>query len=323
MSDLFNGGIRPAIDAYLKKKSEETRSYGDYWSASSAGYCQRLVIMRRLGVPRVPELQDDWARTTRVFESGHIFHEWMQRITKNAGISIAQEVELQDEDLMIRGHFDDLILVPSVSDGEIKLAGRSMGNKRFNAVTDKIINQHLILYDYKTANSKSFDYPKPNIGYYHKMQLGTYMYMLRKQVLDLRAEEKKLMFGKESSEDINALESLGWRIGSLPTKELLTEARILTLEKDTLRMKEHDLHWSPELENEVKDYWTTLNKAWEEKRLPACTCLEHDGGFLGKRTKAGKVYNDFYYQDKPCSLEWAKLQQLLNKELLKGWTHVG
>ena len=153
MDNLFNTGIRPSIDAYLKKKSEEERNYGEYWSASSAGYCMRLNIMRRLGVPKVPELEDN-ATQTRIFEAGHIFHEWLQRITKDAGLSIASEVELQDEKLMIRGHFDDLIL----------------------------IDDRLILMDYKTAHSASFNFKKKQteIGHYHKMQLGTYMYMLRK-----------------------------------------------------------------------------------------------------------------------------------------------
>lgn len=126
MSSLFDTGIRPLVDKYLAEQAAKERDYGDYWSASSAGYCMRLNIMRRLGVPRVPEIQEGWERTTRVFESGHIFHEWIQGITKNAGLSIASEVELQDEDLMIRGHFDDLVLV----DG------------------------NLILYDYKTAHSE-------------------------------------------------------------------------------------------------------------------------------------------------------------------------
>src|SRR5665213_3322496 len=102
---LFDSGIRPAIDAYLQSKREEVRDYGDYWSASSAGYCMRKSIFERLGVPPVSED----ARKQRVFSSGHIFHNWIQEITKGAGLSIAQELELQDEDLMVRGHIDDLV----------------------------------------------------------------------------------------------------------------------------------------------------------------------------------------------------------------------
>ncbi len=256
---LFKTGIRPAFDAYLLEKSKEVRNYGEYWSASSAGYCMRLNIMRRLRVPKVPELEDN-ATQTRIFEAGHIFHEWLQRITKDAGLSIASEVELQDEKLMIRGHFDDLILQ----------------------------DEHLILYDYKTAHSASFNFKKrqTEIGHYHKMQLGTYMYMLRKNGFG----------GTLSKEDIALREQL----------ENLNEARILSISKDDLRMHEVQLLWTPKLEKEVYEYWSTLNGYWKSKTLPKCTCLDHDGGFMGRRSAKGKVYNDFFWQDEPCSEVWYK-----------------
>jgi hypothetical protein len=263
--NLHNSGIRPAITDYLKKKSEEERDYGDYWSASSAGYCMRLQIMRRLGVPKVPELQEDQDRTTRVFEVGHLFHEWIQRITKDAGLSIASEVELIDDKIMVKGHFDDLILV----------------------------DDNLILYDYKTAHSGAFKWKqgKP-IGDYHRMQLGTYMYMLRKR------EDR--MTGP-----------------AYPPVQDVSEARILTISKDDLRMDEKGLEWAPDLEKDVVQYWNTLNGYWKAKKLPRCTCLEMDGGFLGKRTAKGKIYNDYFYNDEPCSLEW--LTRMKKEGKIKGY----
>lgn len=255
MSDLYDTGIRPDIDEYLKKKSEEKRNYGEYWSASSAGYCMRLNIMRRLGVPKVPELEDN-ATQTRIFEAGHIFHEWLQRITKDAGLSVASEVELQDENLMIRGHFDDLIL----KDGK------------------------LLLYDFKTAHSASFSFKKKQteVGYYHKMQLATYMYMIRKlQKEDVKPE---------------------W-LDKYPD---VAEARLLSISKDDLRLDEKQLLWNARLEKEIYEYWATLNGYWKNRTIPKCTCLEHDGGFMGRRSSKGKIYNDFFYNDEPCSLEWYK-----------------
>ena len=241
MSNIFQTGIRPAVDDYLKEQSEKERDYGDYWSASSAGYCMRLTILRRLGVPKVPELQEKDFGQTRIFEAGHIFHEWMQRITKKSGLSIASEVTLQDDKLMIRGHFDDLVKV----------------------------KEHLILYDYKTAHSASFKWKQDKpIGHYHKMQLGTYMYMLRKDYPEL------------------------------------TEGRIMSISKDDLRLDEKQVFWSPELEQQVYGFWATLNGYWKAKTLPKCTCLDHDGGFMGKRSAKGKFYNDFFYNDEPCSEEW-------------------
>jgi hypothetical protein len=168
---LFNSGVRPIIDNHLIAESKKERDYGDYWSASSGGYCMRKVIFERLGVEHTGE---DDPRKQRVFSAGHIFHDWIQKLTKDAGISVAQEVELQDEDLMIRGHFDDLILVTKekthFTPGEV-----SKGIK-------DAFEQHLILYDYKTVNSRSFIWAKKNgnaISHFHRMQLGTYMYMLR------------------------------------------------------------------------------------------------------------------------------------------------
>lgn len=254
---LFDTGVRPAIDEYLRKKKEEERDYGDYWSASSAGYCMRLVMMRRMGVPKVPELAEEADRQTRVFEAGHIFHEWVQRITKDAGISIASELELQDEDLMIRGHFDDLVKV----------------------------GDSLILYDYKTANSQAFNYKKDKIGDYHRMQLGTYMYMLRKQMPKI---------DKIAQKDF----------GDATRGQYVNEARIMQISKDDLRMREFQLMWTPDLEKDVVSYWKTLNGYWKNKKLPNCTCLDRDGGFMGRRSKKGKVYNDFFYNDEPCSLQW-------------------
>lgn len=283
MSYLFDTGIRPVIDDYLKKKSEEERDYGDYWSASSAGYCMRLNIMRQLGVPKVPELEDS-AALTRIFESGHIFHEWMQRITKDAGLSIASEVELQDEDLMIRGHFDDLVITNKQPDNPGSTTGE------FN----NGIKPHLILYDYKTAHSASFNYSKNRpMGHYHTMQLGTYMYMLRKKSLGQ-------VSWAGANVDPNKLD--------LKAIMQLEEARILSISKDDLRMDEKQLIWSEDLEKKITDYWGTLNDCWaiyqEDGLLPVCTCLEHDGGFMGRRSSKGKIYNDYFYNDEPCSQKW-------------------
>lgn len=235
MSSLFDSGIRPIIDAHLLKSASERRDYGDYWSASSAGYCMRKNIFERLGVPHVDKESD--ARLQRVFTSGHIFHEWIQKLTKDAGISVAQEVELIDEELMVKGHFDDLVKV----------------------------GDDLILYDYKTQNSRAFSYKRP-LSHYHKMQLGTYMYMLR------RGDE---------------------------IKQPLSEARILKISKDDLRMNEEQLLWTPDLEKEVVQYWSTLNGYWESKKLPKCTCDKYEGGFM-----ASERFNPFFYDGEPCSLKW-------------------
>lgn len=213
---LFDTGLRPVVDDYLLAESRKVRDYGSYWSASSAGYCQRKVMFDRLGVPSVETDAD--ARKQRVFTSGHLFHAWMQGLTKEAGISVEQETELQDENLMVRGHFDDLIK------------------------TDR----GLVLYDFKTVNSQAFKYKKDEMSHFHRMQLGTYMYMLQPKYPDLK------------------------------------EARTLLISKDDLRMKEQQIFWNDKLEQDVKSYWTTLNSNWEKKVFPPCTCADYEQGFMAK-----------------------------------------
>jgi hypothetical protein len=252
---LFESGIRPAIDEYLAGEQAKVRDYGEYWSASSAGYCMRKLMFERLGVPAV-ESQSD-ARKTRVFEAGHIFHEWVQRITKNANLSIVQELELQDDKLMIRGHIDDLV----------------------------VVNERLILYDYKTQNSRAFTYQKGRTSYFHTMQAGTYLYMIRQ----LQAEEVK------PSE-----------LSHIP---LLSEARILKISKDDLRMTEDQILYTPELEAQVLGFWNTLNNYWSKKELPKCSCADKEGGFMAK-----EAYNPYFYEGEPCSIKLLNKWKQSNKE---------
>lgn len=210
MNSLFDTGIRPAVDEYLLAKAAEKRDYGQYWSASSAGYCMRKLIMERLGIPPVKED----ARKQRVFSVGHIFHGWLQDITESAGISLVQEGELQDEVLMIRGHFDDIILIEG----------------------------KYILYDYKTQNSRAFTWAKKNgskMSHYHRMQLGTYLHMLNisspmpelgKHLIlearilkiskdDLRMSEEQLIWSPELEKEVVAYWSTlngYWKAEKLP-----------------------------------------------------------------------------------------------------------
>lgn len=287
MGSIYDTGIRPAVDEYLKKKGEEVRDYGKYWSASSAGYCMRKNIFERLGVPHVEKDSDN--RTTRVFEAGHIFHEWLQRITKDAGLSIASEVELIDEDFMIKGHFDDLVLVPSpelMEPGTVTL---------YEPKPD-----HLILYDYKTAHSKWFEYVKDRpMSHYNKMQLGTYMYMLRNAQ---NLEKPGGFFNVKTLQD---------HAKDIPN---LTEARILKISKDDLRLHEIQLLWSDELESEVMAYWTVLNEHWKNKTLPPCTCADYEkNNKTGVGFMADKKYNPYWFDGEPCSIKvyqaWKKEQK--------------
>ena len=198
-------------------------------------------------MPQVPKGTIEESRKTRVFEAGDIFHAWMQGITKEAGISLAQEIELTHPGLNIVGHIDDLIQTET----------------------------GLILYDYKTVHSKSFYWAKKSgmkMSHYHRYQLGTYMYLLRES-----------------------------------TYPELVEARILKISKDDLAMSEHELLWGPELEEDIVMYWTVLNRHWDERTLPPCTCGDVEPNpKTGVGFMALEKWNPYFYKGEPCSIEWYK-----------------
>ena len=77
-----------------------------------------------------------------------------------------------------------------------------------------------------------------------------------------------------------------------------------------LMMSEQQLLWTPALEKAVVEYWRTLNGYWNNKKLPSCTCANHENGFM-----AGPKYNPYYYNGEPCSLEYLKKFP----ELIKAW----
>lgn len=247
---MYDSGIRPAIDNYLDKQASEERDYGEYWSASSAGYCMRKNIFERLKIPYVDEDPIEAKRKQRVYSAGHVFHGWIQSMTKATGLSTAQELELIDKTLKIKGHIDDLVKLDS----------------------------RLVLYDYKTAHSKWFAYAqgKP-MSHYHRMQLGTYLYLLHKNGKDIR------------------------------------EARLLKISKDDLRMYEQQLMWSDKLQKDIVEYWSTLNGYWKAGKIPACTCADFE---VSSSTSIGfmadKKWNPYYYQDEPCSMAWYELKMGAN-----------
>lgn len=89
----------------------------------------------------------------------------------------------------------------------------------------------------------------------------------------------------------------------------MNDTRTLNISKDDLRMSEVQYMWTPELEKEVIDYWTALNKFWADRQIPPCTCHEQAGGFMAK-----EKWNPYWFNEKPCSVEYfAKFPELKQK----------
>lgn len=280
---LYKSGVRPLVDNYLLERAAEVRDYGSYWSASSAGYCMRKNIFDRLGV--TPVSTD--ARKQRVFESGHIFHAWMQGVTKDAGVSVAQELRLKDNDLMVQGHFDDLVKAES-----------------------------LILYDYKTAHSGSFAYKKGKpMSRYHQMQLGTYLLIILKLV---NGSDKVEVWDKDEDGHYNKNITLDFK-KLVKSLDGLREGRILSISKDDLRMDETQLLYTSGLAATVTEYWTILNNYWSAKKMPACTCGDHErNSKTGIGFMAQEKYNPYFFQGEPCSLVLYRLwKEGRTKEYIK------
>ena len=71
-------------------------------------------------------------------------------------------------------------------------------------------------------------------------------------------------------------------------------------------MGEQQLMWTPDLERDVVQYWTTLNGYWKAQTLPKCTCNDFEQDKDGIGFMAKPAYNGYYYEGEPCSLEYYK-----------------
>ena len=168
------------------------------------GMCPRKRFYKRQGI--LPEEFDE--RTKRVFKVGEIFHEWLQDLLKKQEVLIACEEEVKDDKLNYKGHYDALV----------------------NFEKD----DHLILYDFKTVNSMAFSYyDKQGFPEYHKSQLMSYIYFLRKQRFPL-----------------------------------LKEGRMFYISKDDFRTVEMPIIFNDEWENRIEQELILLNNYWEEGKLP-------------------------------------------------------
>lgn len=156
---VFNLGS--LIDDYIAQQDKKEFTC---WRASQIGGCPRAHFYKRAGVaPTTPPDE----RTNRIFQAGHIFHEFVQRIAEQHAKWVNIEQELYDESLDTGGRYDLLLE----------------------------INGEKVLYDIKSQHSRSFWWMakqakagKPILEQYphHKTQLGTYLLLLRRKGVDVK-----------------------------------------------------------------------------------------------------------------------------------------
>jgi len=195
-------------DLIKSREEEDSKVPSKFWKASELGLCMRKAIFRRLGVKGAPLT----ARELKTMKAGELFHKFMQELTKKTGISVEQEMFLEDEELEYRGKIDDIV---------------KLGNT-------------LYVFEYKSEHSKSFDWRKKSeekISKHHIIQGMSYLHFLIKKYKgktnygdikkvrwiyiskdDMRMDELEIEYTKEWGEFIeNILKSLS---DSLKKKKL-------------------------------------------------------------------------------------------------------
>lgn len=159
MSDKETFSFQQILNGWLKKEMDERKEKRvDAFHASSLGTCKKKQILRRMNTPESNPITE---RSLRIFSVGDVFHEWMQKKAEDAGVLIAKEQTITNEEYNYSGRYDALI----EQDG-IKL-----------------------LYDFKTQHSKSFHYIQENgIGVEDskKMQIVSYAVMGKLDVKECR-----------------------------------------------------------------------------------------------------------------------------------------
>ena len=126
------GFIETIIDDNISKKHRAKDN--SKFRVSDSGRCHLMRFWKRQGKEFSDEVD---RRTRRVFEVGHIFHEWLQEGLLKAGVLVEKEFKV--EDIHRAGHADAIVMT----------------------------EQGLVLYDFKTVHSKKFHYLGKSSGDTH------------------------------------------------------------------------------------------------------------------------------------------------------------
>lgn len=150
------------LNDWLRQETEKRKEKKiDAFHASSLGQCKRKQIYRRMNEPESNPPDD---RALRIFAVGDIFHEFMQKKAEEAGVLVAKEQSIKNEEYNYSGRYDALI--------------EKDGKK--------------LLYDFKTQHSQSFHYMQENgtgVDEGKKLQIVSYAVMG-----NLPVDECRLLF---------------------------------------------------------------------------------------------------------------------------------
>lgn len=229
------------IDVIQKESAEERAKVTGQgitgWRSSGLGTCMRGRFLNRLlsGTGIKPEFDP---RTLSIFEMGNQIEDWlMSKLAKQTQYSVTQQIELYDPELNLSGHLDAYLFDESDYDST-------------HDVENGIHREYIC--ECKSKNSASFKYMKDGAQVHHKMQLHSYLYMMRK-------------YGGKVIDPVT-----GAVVKEIaPRGGLLRQGCILYISKDDMKMAEYPVFAEDaELEAMWKFEINTLNKCWEEKTAP-------------------------------------------------------
>lgn len=162
------------LGTYLVEKNRNNDRDFSKFHPSSIGYCTRKIVYTMSGYPS----PDPDARALAIFENGHSFHNRTEYLFGKAGILIAPELPIKDEELNISGRTDAVVRNPNkelyTDTSEITLVDFD-GNVVFQGP-----NNEVVLVELKSINNRGFNRVK-NEGAEgkHAAQLQLYMFLTK------------------------------------------------------------------------------------------------------------------------------------------------
>lgn len=234
--------IQDIENEYLETRFSR-QNFSDMWRGSDMGACARKRIYHRKKILPTEELSD---RIRRVLEIGNMYHWRYQKLLKKLGFLIKKEGEIINKEYNYAGHFDALVgrkpapidekdFTFTTDEGEKKIHQESYDwavKKRKEVLKESPDGLPLLLYDFKTQHSRSFDYIKNKPQEEHRLQLLSY-----------------LIFAREQYPGIE-------------------EGRLMYISKDDSRIAEFPIKITPESEKQIKEELSYLNLCWKNNILP-------------------------------------------------------
>lgn len=209
------------------------------------------------------EEQEEWAPETRYWRASDTGKCLRQRYYKRAGVPFTKPYDDRTLRVFRAGDiFHEWLQGLAEQRGvlvakEAEVWGEGVIG-HFDALIKPNGSDELYLYDFKSKHSYGFKYLNTDGAQKdHKAQVTLYKMLIEKN-------------GYATLEEIDGEEV---SVNYPPAK--VTSCRILYISKDDLRVLEFDGQAD---EEEIKEEYRILNKAWENQILPPCTCHEMYNG---------------------------------------------